>query len=257
MTAFSIITVTRNNLAGLKNTAESLHWQICRDFEWIIIDGASDDGTLNYLKTLNPFPTTPGETNPPGIPAWVSEADSGIYDAMNKGIDRARGDYVLFLNAGDQLATPETLYALDLMLEGEDFIYGDSLESGHQKPARSHEHHRLGMFTHHQSMLYRRAVLGDLRYDTGYRIAADYKFTLEFMKRTQTRLYAPIPVCIFEPGGLSQNHTGLGRREQFRARRETATTPLPANIAVFVLQGFWMTLRRNCPGVYWWLKKHI
>ena len=81
---FSIITVTKDNLRGFLETRQSVKGQSCRDYEWIVVDGNSSDGTKTHLP-----------------PHSVSEADKGIYDAMNKGIDRATGRYLIFLNAVD------------------------------------------------------------------------------------------------------------------------------------------------------------
>jgi putative colanic acid biosynthesis glycosyltransferase len=237
---FSIVTVTRNNLPGLRATAASIEIQSCRDFEWIVIDGDSGDGTKDYLSAL------PARA--------LSESDNGIYDAMNKGIDRAGGEYLLFLNAGDRLATPQTLKNMMLMLEGEDFAYGDSLENGHVKPARPRRKILHGMITHHQAMFYRRGAVGPLRYDTRYRIASDYKFTLEFLKKTESALYCPFPVCIFEPGGLSQANMREGRIEQFRIREELRACPRPLNAALYAAQTGLATLRQFCPGLYWMMK---
>lgn len=239
---FSIITVTRNNLDGLKNTAESLQWQTCRDFEWIVIDGASTDGTPPYLDKTDA--------------RWISEPDKGIYDAMNKGIDRARGDYVLFLNAGDTLAVPDVLEKIDVMIEDEDFIYGDSIEGDHIKPARPHTQILTGLITHHQAILYRRARLGALRYDQRFKIAGDYRLTLEFLRLPGIRaLYCPFPVCIFEQGGVSQVQFRRGRIEQFIIRRELRACPLAINIWVFAGQSAMMAVRRAWPRLYWWLKR--
>jgi putative colanic acid biosynthesis glycosyltransferase len=236
---FSIITVTRNNLDGLKVTHASIGAQIFSDFEWIVIDGASDDGTPAYLATTHA--------------TWVSEPDHGIYDAMNKGLDRARGDYVLFLNAGDTLVGPDILE--HIAKYDADFIYGDSLEGGHYKRARSHRHALTGMFTHHQAMFYKRAPVTGLRFDTAYRIAADYKFTLEALRRAQNIHYAPLPLCHFEPGGLSQQQAGAGRMEQFRIRRALGFCSPPVNTAIMLAQTALMGLRRHCPGVYWAMKR--
>lgn len=237
---FTVVTITRNNLGGLKKTAASLAEEDRALFDWVVIDGASADGTMDYLKTM---------------PAsWISEPDRGIYDAMNKGIDRAAGDYLLFLNAGDVLAAPGTLGKLAQLIAGEDFIYGDSIESGHVRPARSHRRILWGLITHHQAMLYRRDSIGSLRYDTRYKIAGDYKFTLEFLKRARSALYCPFPVCIFEPGGVSQIQVRLGRVEQFRARRETKSCATPLNSAIYGLQTLLMALRRGCPAAYWFLR---
>jgi putative colanic acid biosynthesis glycosyltransferase len=237
---FSVITVTRNNLPRLKQTHDSLRAQAGADYEWIVIDGASDDGTAAYLKT---------------IPAqWISEPDGGIYDAMNKGIDRAQGDYIIFMNAGDEFPAPEVLAKLALI--NADFIYGDSLEGGRHKPARPHAGILYGMFTHHQAMVYRRDAIGALRYDTKYKIAADYKFTLEFLRHAVSVSYAPFPVCVFEQGGVSQQRVRLGRNEQFLIRREMDACGWIENVMIYLAQSAVMILRCAAPGIYWRLRSN-
>ena len=86
MPFFSIITVNLNHLEGLTRTAASIAGQSCDDYEWIVVDGGSNDGSVGFLESSSA--------------RWSSEADSGIYDAMNKGTQQSRGHYLLFLNAG-------------------------------------------------------------------------------------------------------------------------------------------------------------
>ena len=95
---FSIITVTYNAAKVLNATLKSVEEQSFRDFEYLVIDGASTDETLSLVEQAGIATTT----------VW-SEPDKGLYDAMNKAIDRAQGQYLIFLNAGDAFATPETL----------------------------------------------------------------------------------------------------------------------------------------------------
>ncbi|MGB4056615.1 MAG: glycosyltransferase family 2 protein [Alphaproteobacteria bacterium] len=241
---FSIVTVTRNNCPGLVETARSLQQQTCSDFEWIIIDGASTDGTSDYLKTTNAN--------------WISEPDTGLYDAMNKGIARTIGDYVLFLNAGDKLAFPNTLARLQNFIKAEKkppaLIYGDSLEGGAYKPARAATHIKFGMFTHHQSILYKKSSLQNEPYDTRYKIAADYDLTARIMLRYKNALHYPLPICIFEQGGLSQTSAQKGRHEQFLIRRRLKITRLHENAAIYALQTAVWTARRFAPGLYWRVK---
>ena len=237
---FSIITVTLNNLDGLKRTHNSIKNQTLNDFEWIIIDGASTDGSAEYIKTT--------DAN------WISEPDNGIYDAMNKGIERANGEYLLFLNAGDELAAPETLAKIqNAATNTPAFIYGDALENDKYKPARK-ANITSGMFTHHQSMLYNRKALGNLRYDEQYKIAADYDFTARFLKENPNALYCPFPICNFEPGGLSQTNATLGRNEQYQIRKTLGLTNPLSNIIITGSQALLLTLRRTLPTLYWHLK---
>ena len=94
----SIVTVTRNNLEGLKKTYDSIANQTTQAFEWVVIDGDSTDGTPEFVKSVSRQPDI-----------YIHEKDSGIYNAMNKGIKIARGDYLLFMNAGDIFASNNTL----------------------------------------------------------------------------------------------------------------------------------------------------
>lgn len=248
MIKFSVITIARNHVSGLKATAESLRHEDPRLFEWIVVDGASSDGSVAFLETTRAD--------------YISEPDQGIYDAMNKGIERARGEYLLFLNAGDTLALPRTLDTLYEILKARpvqpDLIYGDALEDGPEgrivKTARPHGFLQQGLFTHHQSILYRRAVVNDLRYDTGYDIAADYKFTAKFLRRSADVFYWPRPVCLFEAGGLSQRRAFRGRMQQCLIRRELRMTLPIEELMIVGRQTLAYTLRRFMPRLYWRLR---
>lgn len=222
---FSIVTITKNNDRGLARTRGSIEEQSCWNYEWIIIDGAL-------------------------------EPDNGIYDAMNKGITRAKGDYILFLNAGDRFADPETLSLLERHIETfpSDFIYGDAMEDVKEKlmvkKARPHASLARGMFTHHQAMVYKRSMIGDLRFNTDYKIAGDYDFTARFLKKCNEASYVPAPLCHFESGGLSQRKSGLGRREEFRAKiKNRLCNPLTA-IGIYIMQAGAMILRKSNPDLY-------
>ncbi len=241
---FSIITITRNNLEGLKATSRSLAAQNCNDYEWIVIDGASDDATTDYLQS--------------SAANWVSETDAGIYDAMNKGLFRAKGEYLLFMNAGDLFASPCVLDEIGKSLECRsvkpDFIYGDAMENGNRKTARRHTSIKNGMFTHHQAMLYRRDAIGELLYDTSYIIAADYDFTCRFLMKNNNSLYIPLPVCIFETGGISQREADTGRKEQSVIRWKLELCTSLENSMITQRQKLAWLLRSRLPGFFWYLK---
>jgi putative colanic acid biosynthesis glycosyltransferase len=236
---YSIITASYNDFPGLQKTAHSLSAQTCRDFEWIVIDGGSTDGTVEFLQNYE---------------GWISEPDHGLYDAMNKGIKRAGGEYFLFLNAGDMLADVSTLEKIKAEAKNlPDFIYGDSFEDGRYKTARNHNFKNWGMFTHHQAMLYRRAVASDMHYETSYKIGADYDFTCRFLNKAEKILYLPFPICIFETGGLSQQNAKEGRREQFFIRKKFRANIWKNNFIYYAQSCIWI-LRNKCPGLYWRLK---
>lgn len=246
---FSLITVNLNNLQGLKKTHVSIAKQGLSELEWLVVDGASTDSSVDYLKEHHAD--------------YISEPDQGIYDAMNKGIDRASGMFLLFLNAGDTFANSEVLQDLAAYISERnllpDLIYGDAYEDMpggvvHYKPARPYKKIERGMFTHHQAMLYRREALGDLRYNNSYRIAGDYDLTCRFLKTTDNVLYWPQPVCLFESGGISQTNARLGRREQMHVRRKyRLCSPIQAQ-AIYLGQIFAAFIKAAFPHFYWSLK---
>src|SRR5476651_1326552 len=110
----SIITINFNNAVGLKKTIESLIKQQYREFQFIIIDGGSVDSSVDIIKEYADV-----------IDYWVSEPDTGIYQAMNKGIREANGKYLMFLNSGDYLFENTTLQKMAPILCGEDIVYGN------------------------------------------------------------------------------------------------------------------------------------
>ena len=242
---FSIITVTLNNLDGLKKTHASITKQTCSDYEWIVIDGLSNDGSDAYIKKIDA--------------QFISEADKGIYDAMNKGIGCANGRYTIFMNAGDQFAEAETLALIqESCANTPDFIYGDSIEQNSDsifhKNAKSHHKITLGMFTHHQAMFYKTSLLKNIRYNLKYKIAADYDLTLRFLTDAKHIEYLPNHICIFEAGGISQQQVTQGRLEQFKIRKNNGI-PLIKNSLIFGAQSGLYYLRKFCPKLYWFLKR--
>ena len=116
----SIITINYNNLEGLRKTTKSIISQTWGDFEWIIIDGGSSDGSNEYIINLN-YNLNRNGWNP--ITYWCSELDKGIYNAMNKGIVKAKGKYLLFLNSGDCLHDKDVLKNIEDKLQEEDIVY--------------------------------------------------------------------------------------------------------------------------------------
>ena len=214
---FSIITITKNNSEGLSRTETSVKSQTYKDYEWIVIDG-------------------------------VKENDTGIYNAMNKGIERSKGDYLIFMNAGDEFANSKILKKIS-KLEF-DFIFGDSIEDGNLKKAKPAHKIKYGMITHHQAMVYKRSAMDNLRYDEEYKLAADYKFSLEFLAKTNDIAYLPIPICIFEVGGISQTQAAIARREEKKIRKE-----LNLRIPLITFKQLIASLiKKHCPIVYWKLR---
>lgn len=210
---FSIITITKNNPNGFQKTKQSVESQTYSNFEWIVVDGER-------------------------------EPDNGIYDAMNKGVTRANGKYIIFMNAGDMFADKNTL--CDVAKFEADFIYGDAIEGGFIKRAKPVSKINAGMITHHQAMIYKRDVIGDLQFDETYSLAADYKFTVEFLRLTNSIQYINQPLCIFEMGGMSQKNASESREQEIKIREElkifSPFTPYRQSLA--------QVLKKYLPWVY-------
>jgi putative colanic acid biosynthesis glycosyltransferase len=170
---FSIVTVVLNDMTGFSMTRDSVHAQTFRDLEWIVIDGGSTDGTIDSFAKP--------ETQ---ITKWLSEKDSGIYDAMNKGIKLCSGQYILFLNAGDVFSNFAVLKKVNERLregnEPSDILFGGTtlvLPNGariYRAPRAIEAYIWHGLPAYHQATYYRRDRLKDTMYDLNYQICGDY-----------------------------------------------------------------------------------
>jgi putative colanic acid biosynthesis glycosyltransferase len=244
---FSVITVTFGNLAGLQRTAGSVLVQSSRDFEWIIVDGGSIDGTHEFLKTLQ-HPDT----------RWISEKDNGIFDAMNKGIAMSTGHYCIFLNAGDLFFDANVLAQVSSLIgiQTPPIVYGDTLEFGNNslmlKHARRPFWNFYSMFTHHQSIFYSRDAVAD-GYDITYRFSADWALTTKLLKgKVGTAMRYAAPVAIFERGGVSQrgDYRSIIDREHWRILRSEAKISLPVAGLLWLLKTRINLLRSTMPRLY-------
>jgi glycosyltransferase involved in cell wall biosynthesis len=198
----SIITICYNDRAALERTLVSVHAQTIQDFEHIIVDGGSTDGTVEVI-----------EQNKDRITKWVSEQDGGIYDAQNKGWRMANTVFVQFLNAGDVLAERTVLErVIPQLTTTTEIAYGDADLSNAQgmigkkvHPARITNAYLMRETVAHQSQFIRKALLEKVGgYDTNYRIAADYAF----LARACWELgvvpqYLGLTVSTFDMEGLS------------------------------------------------------
>lgn len=256
----SIVTITYNNLHGIRKTAESINSQITNTpYEWIVIDGLSTDGTTAYLERCK-------KDNKESNLQIFSEPDHGIYDAMNKGIEKATGSHIWFLNAGDIFAAPDTLGKIQhIAAENHpDFIYGDSLHEAvngeiFYKPSRSSHTLKYGMFTHHQSMIYKTDIIRKniLRYDTSYEIAADYKFTAQFLRHAENISYVPCALCCFEKGGISQTQARKGRLEQRRIKIDLGICSPIGSMVISSMQAASFILQQKMPHFFTKIKQPI
>lgn len=215
----SIITVCLNDLNGLKETFKSIQNQTSDKFEWCVIDGNSNDGTVPWLKEKHKFNGS-----------WISEPDNDIYDAMNKGIVLAEGEYLLFINSGDMLAGIEVLSKLIKQIEGQktapDFVYGDSLDVYPKgrffyRKALPASYINFGMIARHQSMLYRKKVVLHERYPSGFKFSGDYALTANLLMKDDLRiLKVDFPICLFPLGGIHDTHRLKALIEDFNIRKK-------------------------------------
>jgi glycosyltransferase involved in cell wall biosynthesis len=168
MTTFSIITVVRNDMAGAIRTLQSVFAQADADYEVIVQDGASTDGTAEALAGFGDW-----------IDSLVSEPDGGIYDAMNRALARARGEWLLFLNAADWFVDERVLARVAARLRPDDDIFvGQAIrdEDGEVHLYRPNHQFWAGSTGDHQASFIRRELMQELGYDTRYRISGDLHF---------------------------------------------------------------------------------
>lgn len=188
-TKISIITVVYNSVDKIEATVQSVINQTYYDIEYIVIDGGSTDGTIDIIKKY---------ANK--ISLWISETDKGVYDAMNKGIDMATGEWINFMNAGDSFHYNTVIHDIFHSNIGPStaVIYGDTLNifSFGSFLFRASPSPRIeeGMAFCHQSTFVKRSILVENHFDTSFKISADYNLFYNLYKAAYTFHY--IPICI-------------------------------------------------------------
>ena len=206
----SIITINLNNASGLQKTCLSVVTQTFKEFEWIIIDGASVDNSVDIIKQyLN------------NVSYWISEPDSGVYNAMNKGINIATGEYFLFLNSGDYLLHPWTLHEVinEIKLSKyADVYYTDVLLSDYQlikHPKTITLNFFLKTSINHQNCIIRQKLFKDELYNENYKIASDWYFFIKgFYNNTITYFHIKTNITIYDINGISNNKKLISERKE-------------------------------------------
>ena len=211
----SIITVCYNAEREIKATLKSVKEQSFKNYEYIIVDGASKDNTLKVISQSGVEPTH-----------LVSERDKGIYDAMNKGLALAQGEYLMFLNAGDSLYSTNTLQKIADAAKGSpDVIYGDTAivdaERNYLRPRKlrppktlTRNSFKNGMLVCHQAFLPKRELA--MPYDMAYRFSADFDWCVKILSASKkcTQIDDFI-VNYLEEGATTRNHI-KSLKERFR-----------------------------------------
>lgn len=202
----SIITVNYNDASGLERTIQSVVSQTFRDFEFIVIDGGSSDGSVDVIKKYEKH-----------IDYWVSEPDRGIYSGMNKGLMRARGEYVNFMNGGDCYHTPDVLEKIFSIETNADIITGAHTGSPHPNIGQNGVT-MYDLYTgavDHQASFIRREVALKHPYDESYRIVSDWKFFIQALIIDNCSFYYTDTVVVnVDMNGISNTHITLDRQER-------------------------------------------
>lgn len=238
----SIITINYNNAEGLRKTLASVASQTYRDIEHIIIDGGSTDGSVEVIReydnTIKQQRCVTIDQSTIQV-KWISEPDNGIYNAMNKGIMRAMGDYCQFLNSGDSLATPDVTERMVAALEktldikhhtSVDILYGDMLKIGIKQnvvdKSSRNEDITLSMFyrgcLNHSPAYIKRSLFEDYGlYDETLKICSDWKFYMQsIVLGKATTKHVDIVVTHFDMTGISETRKDILSEERNRLLHE-------------------------------------
>ena len=214
---FSIILPCRNPGPVLSKAVESVLQQSGASFELLVIDGDSPDGTVAWLKAQNH----------PSL-HFISEPDAGIYDAMNKGVRQAKGEWLLFLGADDRLASSNVLALVSATIVNSHhrlFCGAVHYSDGRSWPAPTKLRPIYRNFIHHQATFYHRSVFENRSYDTSFAIQSDYDLNLHLW--TKGILPAPLPfeIALCRSGGLSDEGRWQNYREEIAIRHRYFPSP--------------------------------
>lgn len=230
----SIITINFNNAEGLHKTLASVASQTFREFEHIIVDGGSTDGSLGIIKDYyHQFEI--GDLRLENL-IWTSEPDKGIYDAMNKGVHKASGEYVYFLNSGDALASNEVLEDIVRDLNGSDFFVGRVFFSLNGKRVSTSSlltekdmslYHMYLHGINHQSAFIKRELLIQTPYDTSVKMGADWKFFVKSIVLDSASVrFIDKTIADFDLSGLSSDSKAIKQE-----RAKILSTFIPERVA--------------------------
>lgn len=215
----SIITVNYNDAVGLEKTIRSVVSQSYQDKEYIVIDGNSSDGSVEIICKYSNY-----------ISKWVSEPDSGIYNAMNKGIRMATGDYCIMMNAGDVFFSSKVLSEVSRVINGGKDVYNgnafyvngkgaiDWYRKGHKDVSLRH-FYRSSIC--HQATFIKTSLLKNYLYDETLRMVSDWKFWIQAICLGGASYQAmDIDICCFNTEGVTTTQSELGRREREQVLEE-------------------------------------
>ena len=207
-TKISIVTIVRNDPEGLEKTILSVIGQTYGNIEFIVIDGASTDGTVDVIKKYAHK-----------LDYWVSEKDGGVYDAMNKGIRKATGVWVNFMNAGDTFAGADVLERIDWdAFRDSALVYGGKIFKARQYAPVDIAALRYGeIMACHQSMFFNKQILKEaLIYDTSLPIYSDYELVNRIYVQGYPMSRVDIAVADYAEGGISEAASTQKRKDKYK-----------------------------------------
>lgn len=229
MSKLSIVTINWNNGAGLQKTIESVIGQSFKDIEYIVIDGASTDNSQSIIQQYHQH-----------IDIAVSEPDSGIYNAMNKGLAKASGEYILYLNSGDVLYANKVLEMLFKDLSSEDYFYGNIVVLDSSNVVRilpSAENIYFAERYQHNlppqpAFFARRELLKQVGgFDEQYKIIADVVLIASICSLNLKYKFINIPVTLFDHNGISSKK--LNQDKIYAERRHFIQSSFPGYLEDF------------------------
>ena len=224
MAKLSVITINYNNCTGLRRTLESVMPQLDNDIEYLVIDGGSTDGSRELIDSVSDR-----------LAYSCSEKDNGIYNAMNKGVRHAKGEYLLFLNSGDYLYEKDTLSKVLPQLKGTDIIYGDLI---YLDPATGKSREDVnpdvinadklltGSLPHPASFI-KRQLLIDTPYNEELNIVSDWEFFVKkIMWEGCSTRRVPLFISVFVEDGVSSLSKDAHNRERGEVIKRLFTPPI-------------------------------
>lgn len=211
---FSIVTVSFNCRDQIEKTMKSVMQQSYAGKEYIVIDGGSTDGTAEIIKSHSE-----------NLAYWCSEPDGGIYQGMNKGISRAKGDWIIFMNAGDTFADNQVLeHTATYAQKGKyDVIYGDILkiiDGETVLKTASEPCNKQRMYFCHQAAFARTTLMREMPFDTRFPMSADLHFFKRCYLSGHKFLHIPVTVAVYDSHGVSNTQRIKGLRDNVRVVKE-------------------------------------
>jgi glycosyltransferase involved in cell wall biosynthesis len=242
----SVITIVYNNVKDIERTMLSVLNQTYPNIEYIVVDGKSTDGTL---QIINQYKSR--------IAKLISEKDEGIYDAMNKGLNAATGDYVIFMNSGDEFYEPNTVQEVFATTHDADIYYGETEMINDERESLGQRRHKApkqftwrgfkyGMSISHQAIYIRRSLTEP--YDRKYQLSADIDWIIRAAKKAKTIVNVNRYVAKYLVGGMSKTKHRQSLQERFnimKAYYGLAPTVFNHFVIAFNLGWYWIKNKRT------------